>query len=479
MLVGYTKTDCKMYEPSKFCYDRTAVGGVETSTSSEVFDHEIAHLTKLRSGPSKHLSKMVNGKSKNLISPVKMLAAREANYLRRSKFSSADCCHLLSRYLPSCGPFMVDRMESRAYVSQFSGDGSLLVAGFQDSNIRVYNAENGWSLQKDILAKSLRWTITDTSLSPDQRYLVYSSMSPIVHIVNVGSPVTKSLANVTEIHEGLNFSTEVDEDEDLFGIFSVKFSMDGRELVAGSSDHCIYVYDLVANKCTLRIVAHEDDVNTVCFADESSNLMYSGSDDSFCKVWDRRCLNPRGRPAGTLVGHLEGITFIDSRGDGRYFISNGKDQTIKLWDIRKMSSNYRWAPARQFKDFDYRWMEYPPKLKEIKHPNDQSLTTYRGHSVLRTLIRCHFSPEYSTGQKYIYTGSNDGAVYIYDVVTGALVLKLDHHETTVRDCSWHPSYPMIVSSSWDGTVVRSKTRGDYDVPPPPLRRRSRRRRHFL
>ncbi|KAJ8427885.1 hypothetical protein Cgig2_007200 [Carnegiea gigantea] len=206
-----------MYEPSKFYYDRDALGGVETSTSSEVFDHEIAHLTKVRSGPSKHLSKMVNGKSKNLISPVKMLAAREANYLRRSKFSSADCCHLLSRYLPSYGPFMVDRMESRAYVSQFSGDGSLLVAGFQDSNIRVYNAENGWNLQKDILAKSLRWTITDTYLSPDQRYLlaftltklgldaqgakVYSSMSPIVHIVNVGSPVTKSLANVTDIFQ--------------------------------------------------------------------------------------------------------------------------------------------------------------------------------------------------------------------------------------------------------------------------------------
>lgn len=42
------------------------------------------------------------------------------------------------------------------------------------------------------------------------------------------------------------------------------------------------------------------------------------------------------------MGHLEGITFIDSRGDGRYFISNGKDQTIKLWDIRKMASDITW-----------------------------------------------------------------------------------------------------------------------------------------
>ena len=54
---------------------------------------------------------------------------------------------------------------------------------------------------------------------------------------------------------------------------------------------------------------------------------------------DRRCLINNEQASGVLVGHLEGVTFIDSRGDGRYLISNGKDQTIKLWDIRKMSSN--------------------------------------------------------------------------------------------------------------------------------------------
>ncbi|XP_028089978.1 LEC14B protein-like [Camellia sinensis] len=87
-----------------------------------------------------------------------------------------------------------------------------------------------FSLQKNILAKSLRWTITDTSLSPDQCYLVYASTSPIVHIVNVGSAATESHANITEIHDGLDFSD--DDGGYSFGIFSVKFSTDGRELVA-------------------------------------------------------------------------------------------------------------------------------------------------------------------------------------------------------------------------------------------------------
>lgn len=437
-------------------------------------DHEIKQLTSLRSGPSELLNRVLRGNSSLLVSPVKMLAAREGNFSGKGRFSSSENCHVLSRYLPVYGPKRIDSLNSCAYVSQFSTDGSLLVAGFQESEIRIYNVDGGWRIQKDILAKSLRWTITDASLSPDQHFLVYSSMSPMVHLVNVTSAATESHANITEIHEGLDFSTD-EYSEYSFGIFSVKFSTDGRELVAGSSDDSIYVYDLQENKLSIRIAAHASDVNAVCFADESGHLLYSGSDDTLCKVWDRRCLRTKGQAAGVLTGHIEGITFIDSRGDGRYFISNGKDQAIKLWDIRKMSSNATRMPRRRGNNWDYRWGHYPEQSRTIKHPNDQSLVTYRGHSVMRTLIRCYFSPAYSTGQKYIYTGSADNSVHIFDVVRGNQVAKLDYHEDSVRDCSWHPYLPMIVSSSWDGLVAQWNFPGDGQQPirTPPARRRYR------
>lgn len=464
---------------SNLCDDKIAGKGSSTSQGpnevSDYLDHEIAQLTKLRSRPHELLSRDVPGRSRLPVSTMRMLVGREGNYSGRGRFSSADSRHVLSRYLPVHGPCTVDQLNSRTYVSQFSADGTLFVAGCQGSHIRIYNVDKGWKIQKDILAKSLRWTITDTCLSPNQRYLVYASLSPVVHIVDIGSAATESLANVTEIHNGLDFSVNND-DYDEFGIFSVKFSTDGRELVAASSDNSIYIYDLEANTCSLRVPAHKSDVNTVCFADEAGHLLYSGSDDNLCKVWDRRCFISKGKAAGILMGHLEGITFIDSRGDGRYFISNGKDQTTKLWDIRKMSSNAKeYTPRLRDSDWDYRWMEYPPHAKILKHPRDQSVTTYRGHSILRTLIRCYFSPEYSTGQKYIYTGSSDCSVYIYDLVSGALVATLDHHEGLVRDCSWHPLYPMIISSSWDGVIARWEFPGDGEAPTPVRRRSSLRR----
>lgn len=75
------------------------------------------------------------------------------------------------------------------------------------------------------------------------------------------------------------------------------------------------------------------------------------------------------------------------------------------------------------------------------------VSRYRGHRVLQTLVRAYFSPVESTGQRYIYTGSTDGTVYIYDVVSGETVRKLSGHFATVRDVAWHPTLPLIATSS--------------------------------
>ncbi|GJW36553.1 LEC14B protein [Tanacetum coccineum] len=88
------------------------------------------------------------------------------------------------------------------------------------------------------------------------------------------------------------------------------------------------VYDLEAAWKMFGGMSQDKDVNNVFFADEASHLIYSGSDDNLCKVWDMRCFRSKEKSAGILMGHLEGIAFLNSRNDGRYFISNGKNQTI-------------------------------------------------------------------------------------------------------------------------------------------------------
>lgn len=116
-------------------------------------------------------------------------------------------------------------------------------------------------------------------------------------------------------------------------------------------------------------------------------------------------------------------------------------------DFRGIDSSYRRT------DFEYRWENFNEDLW-YRHPNDNSVVTFRGHSVLRTLIRCHFSPPGSTNSRYVYSGSENGKVYIWNMdatlagtvtVPNLTVDMLDEGVTPcVRDASWHPSAPMIV-----------------------------------
>jgi len=52
----------------------------------------------------------------------------------------------------------------------------------------------------------------------------------------------------------------------------------------------------------------------------------------------------------------------------------------------------------------------------------------------------------------VYTGSGDGIIYVYDVLTGKIVTQLKGHNGVIRDLSCHPNEPWIVSTSWDGTL---------------------------
>ena len=76
----------------------------------------------------------------------------------------------------------------------------------------------------------------------------------------------------------------------------------------------------------------------------------------------------------------------------------------------------------------------------------------------------------TTGQRYVYTGSSDGNISIYDLVTGdtAGVLKKpantsrqDHYgyhyggrarNSPCRDISWHPFLPVLASTEFNGNV---------------------------
>ncbi|GAA5910705.1 hypothetical protein JCM5296_006818 [Sporobolomyces johnsonii] len=431
---------------------------------------------------------------------------RELDYRRPSKSGLGDMT------IPNSAGVEVSQFTSKVYSGQYSSDGNFFYTACQDFRVYIYDTQaaprvgnksvtdssvrssrdpfhSDWEHRSSLKttkivqaqAQNCRWTITDAELSDDNEWLLYSSISPRAHLVKTG----RGASWETDDHDQETIDFGRGSSYGGFGIWSLRFSHDAKEVVAGASDGQMFVYDIESSRTILRVNAHRDDVNAVAFGSASdSNLLLSGSDDSFVKVWDRRSLEGE-RPSGTLVGHTEGLTWVSPKGDGRYVLTNGKDQGMKLWDLRMMVSDADFERLRLDRKyfgtegFDYR-TSYYPRPRFLQHPHDVSVMTYRGHKVLRTLIRFHWSPVATTGQRYLYTGSSDGKIHIYSL-DGRAIQVLDRAHThplintrtgeyndpsdlglrtkrrksrfggsTVRDVSWHPYQPMLMSTAWEG-----------------------------
>uniref|UniRef100_A0A3Q4I4M2 Ddb1 and cul4 associated factor 11 n=1 Tax=Neolamprologus brichardi TaxID=32507 RepID=A0A3Q4I4M2_NEOBR len=347
---------------------------------------------------------------------TRMLAEREKGRCRGSSFSHGECSRIRTHFLPNYVSHK-DTYQQKAFCGVYSEDGNMFLSACQDQNIRLYDTSRGrFHLWRTVKARDVGWSVLDVCFTPDAHHVLYSSWSDYMSnlCVCVCAVVLCS------------------PDERRFCVFSLAASTDGKEILGGANDGCLYVFDLEQNKRMLKV-----SVSLCAFM-------------SFCS---RAAL-----AVPVSASRLSYLRFIlrSRLGDARYLISNSKDQSIKLWDVRKFSPKEGLAASRLAvtqQNWDYRWQQVPQRaLKRHKLTGDTSVMTYRGHGVLHTLIRCRFSPEFSTGQRFIYSGCSTGKIVIYDVLTGTVVTRLVGHDACVRDVSWHPYEDNIISSSWDGAV---------------------------
>eukprot|EP01100_Stratorugosa_tubuloviscum_P003860 TRINITY_DN193_c0_g1_i1.p1 TRINITY_DN193_c0_g1~~TRINITY_DN193_c0_g1_i1.p1 ORF type:complete len:479 (+),score=186.60 TRINITY_DN193_c0_g1_i1:10-1446(+) len=369
--------------------------------------------------------------------------------------------NISQRFVPNSDFFTLDKLRHQIFCGKFSANGNFFVSACQDHKLRVYDCSQlfynyksnysnrkisnlnsseistCWKQIKSLTAQQVGWSIIDIDISKDQQNVIYSTWSDNIGLFKLDQSSTDQIDCNLDCESGRTC------------FFSIKFSADGSKILAGSSDSKIYIFDLLSNRRILQLSAHNNDVNGVAFLDQSSTTFISASDDGLIKLWDLRQINPTNSPHQAIFsGHIEGVASLAAKGDGTYFISNSKDQTMKLWDLRKPTTanvtinNSPW---------DYRFDRHTPHYLggNAVLIGDTSLMTYKDHKVLQTLIRCDFSPLETTGQRYAYTGSYDGQVIVYDLLNGQIVSKLSGHSKLVRDASWHPHLPLIVSSSWD------------------------------
>ncbi|KAG6805629.1 hypothetical protein H0H92_014688, partial [Tricholoma furcatifolium] len=107
------------------------------------------------------------------------------------------------------------------------------------------------------------------------------------------------------------------------------FSPDGKQIVSGSYDKTIRIWDAVTGVQTVGpLQGHDDKITSVAFSPDGKQIV-SGSYDKTIRIWDAVT---GVQTVGPLQGHDDKITSVAFSPDGKQIVSGSYDMTIRIWD---------------------------------------------------------------------------------------------------------------------------------------------------
>lgn len=203
---------------------------------------------------------------------------------------------------------------------------------------------------------------------------------------------------------------------------SVFFGQMSCQLMASAGqDNCIKIWKLTAKlsdalepttlNAALTQVAHQKDINTVCFS-PNDKLLATGSQDKTAKIWNVEDLSL----VGVLRGHRRGVWCARFSPVDQMLLTTSADCTMRLWSLQDLSC----------------------------------IKSFEGHdsSVVRG--------EFLSGGTQLVTGGADGLLKLWTIKSGECLSTLDHHNGRIWGLAVSGNEETIITGGADSLLVRWK-----------------------
>ena len=242
-------------------------------------------------------------------------------------------------------------------------------------------------------------------------------------------------------------------------IHSVTITPDGKNIISGSWDKTIKIWDIKSSECIRTLYGHTGSVNSIVVTPDGKTII-SGSNDETIRLWDIKsgeCLN-------TFEGHTSYICSLTITPNREIIISGSSDLSIKLWDIKSGEC------LNTFKDYScVHSLAITPdgktiisgydcgsiKLWDIK--NGECIKTLKAYNEGYTPLTKINSIVVTPNGKTIISGSHDETIRLWDIKSGECLNTLKTYRpkgftSYIYSVAVTPDGKNIISGSNDQTI---------------------------
>ncbi|KAF9074741.1 coatomer WD associated region-domain-containing protein [Rhodocollybia butyracea] len=198
----------------------------------------------------------------------------------------------------------------------------------------------------------------------------------------------------------------------------IRFIARKNWFVAGSDDFQLRVFNYNTHEKVSSFEAHPDYIR--CLAvHPTMSLVLTGSDDMTIKAWD---WEKGWKNVQMYQGHTHYIMNIAfNPKDTNTFASSCLDRTVKIWSLSSISS-----------------------------PNSSPQANFTLEAHDKGVNYVEFYP--GNDKPYLVTCGDDRTVKVWDYLSKSCVQTMEGHTNNLSFAVFHPSLPIIISGSEDGTV---------------------------
>lgn len=238
---------------------------------------------------------------------------------------------------------------------------------------------------------------------------------------------------------------------------ALAFSPDGAQLVTGSDDRKVRLWDAQSGSLLQTFEEHTAEISGVAFS-PNGKLVASTSKDATVRLWDPQKGGPSLRSLGD---HLAETTSVAFSPNGKWLATGSLDNTARLWDassgttLRSLAEHTVWVAGVAFSpdnkllataSWDNSVRLWEINVRQPEQAPKKASRTYDDHKDRVATVA--FSPD---GKK-MASGGWDKTIHLWDPVTMATLRTLTGHTLWVTSVAFSPDGKLLASGSWDTTV---------------------------